>query len=100
VVTSLELLPLVHVVRRLIPPLARPLCKFFGGLLAKLLPEVTVQAESAVDDPWTRYTATGVMAEAGPAGSQVRAAAAPTEAQTATERHTDLDLNMGSPDVV
>jgi hypothetical protein len=34
-------------------------------------------------------------AEAGPAGSQVRAAAAPAEAATATVRRTDLDLNMG-----
>jgi hypothetical protein len=69
------------------------------GDVGKSSPELRVQDDEVLAVPWAPYWAV-TEAEAGPAGSHVRAAAAPTDAATATERRTDLDLNMNSPVVV
>jgi hypothetical protein len=63
-------------------------------LVAKELPDVTVHGESALDEPWTTYTAIGAAADAGPAGIHATAAARPPVAARAKARRKRGDERM------
>jgi len=56
-------------------------------------PAVSVQVVEVLVLPWTPKMA-WTVADAGPAGSQARAPARPTEAEAARARRTEVDLSM------
>jgi hypothetical protein len=88
-----ESLPLVKPASRLTLWLFVPWEKTDTGEVDEATPEVRVHDDDVLAPPWAAYWA-ATEAEAGPAGSQARAAARPAEAVRAMERRNDLRVNM------